>query len=161
MAHDGHHHGPHDHHHHHPHAPIGHNGASRRNAMADAPSAGRRHPAAGGPAEPDLDLVELAFLEAFPRAPDATSFLRLAGIPFVGRTRDGETLSLLRVEANQTTDVGSITPHLGGDGYRYDPLPAAMTSRRQTLAFVYAGKAGTTRLSLAEARALRDLTPAR
>ena len=47
----------------------------------------------------------------------------------MGRSGKGETLSLLRVEANQTTDVGSITPHLGGDGYRYDPLPAAMTSR--------------------------------
>jgi len=164
MAHDGHHHHhhhDHDHgHHHHPHAPIGHNGAGATQWQTPHLPEGVPVPDAE-PAEPDLDLVEQAFLEAFPKAPDATSFLRLAGIPFVGRNGDGETLSLLRVEANQTTDVGSIPPHLGGEGYRYDPLPAAMTSRRQTLAFVYAGREGTARLTLAEARALEDITPPR
>ncbi|MEP0323463.1 hypothetical protein [Bauldia litoralis] len=162
MAHDGHHHGPHDHHHHHhAHAPIGHNGATATTQWQTPhlPEGAARPEAA--PSEPDLDLVETAFLEAFPRAPDVTSFLRLAGVPFVGRTGDGETLNLLRVEANQTTDIGSMTPHLGGGGYRYDPLPAAMTSRRQTLAFVYAGSTGATRLALAEAKALEDLTPPR
>ena len=161
MAHDGHHHGPHDHHHH-PHAPIGHNGAAAATAMADAAPAGRRTGpragAGGARSRPGRSSPSSRPSRAPPTPPASCGW---PACPSSGGTRDGETLSLLRVEANQTTDVGSITPHLGGDGYRYDPLPAAMTSRRQTLAFVYAGKAGTVRLSLAEARALEDLTPPR
>jgi hypothetical protein len=63
-------------------------------------------------------------------------------------------LSLLRVEANAATDIGTLTPHLGGASFRYDPLPAAMTSRRKTLAFVYFDGGGLVRLSLADAKAL-------
>ena len=39
--------------------------------------------------EPDLDLVEAAFVEGFEQASDPTSFLRLAGIPFQTE-RDGQ-----------------------------------------------------------------------
>lgn len=149
MAHDGH---VHDHHHH---APIGHNGHGASQWQTPhlpdgaAPAHDHHHD------EPDLDLVETAFLDAFPRAADPTSFLRLAGIPFVGVAADGKTLKLLRVEANQTTDIGSLTPHLGGEGFRYDPLPAAMTSRRETLAFAYHDGTAVVRLTLAEVRALK------
>ncbi len=123
--------------------------------MADAaPADGTGGPPKPARREPDLDLVETAFLEAFPSAPDPTSFLRLAGIPFTGRGKDGVVLALLRVEAEEATDVGTLTPHLGGGGFRYDPLPAAMTSRRKTLAFVYFDGGGLLRLSLAEAKAL-------
>ena len=150
MAHDGH---PHHHHHHGPHGP-GHNGhrAATQWQTPHLPP-GEAMPEAG-PAEPDLDLVETAFVEAFPAAPDPTSFLRLAGVPFTGKGRDGVVLSLLRVEANAATDIGTLTPHLGGASFRYDPLPAAMTSRRKTLAFVYFDGGGLVRLSLAEAKAL-------
>ena len=155
MAHDGHH-----HHHHgtHDHGPqgIGHNGHGAAQWQTPHLPAGHAAPEAA-PVETDLDLVETAFVEAFPTASDPTSFLRLAGVPFTGKGRDGVVLSLLRVEADQTTDVGTLTPHLGGASFRYDPLPAAMTSRRKPLAFVYFDGGGTVRLSLAEARAL---TPA-
>ncbi len=113
------------------------------------------------PREPDLDLVETAFVDAFPRAPDPTSFLRLAGVPFVGESSEGKRLSLLRVEVSQTTDIGALTPHLGGTGHRYDPLPAKMTSQRQKLALVYFDGTAAVSLSLAEARALVNLTPPR
>jgi hypothetical protein len=43
----------------------------------------------------------------------------------------------LRVEVDSIADVGAITPHLGGDTFRYDPLPARMVSRRGRLRFVY------------------------
>jgi hypothetical protein len=158
MAHDGH---PHHHHHadddglhhHGPHG-IGHNG-HRGAAQWQTPHLPQGH-AATTPEqhEPDLDLVETAFVEAFPSAPDPTSFLRLAGVPFTGKGKDGVVLSLLRVEAHQATDVGSVTPHLGGASFRYDPLPAAMTSRRKSLAFVYFDGGGVVRLTLAEAKAL-------
>jgi hypothetical protein len=80
MAHDGH---PHHHHHgghdHGPHG-IGHN-APRAATQWQTPhlSPGQAAPESA-PAEPDLDLVETAFLDAFPAAPDPTSFLRLAGV---------------------------------------------------------------------------------
>ena len=106
-------------------------------------------------AEPDFDLVEQAFAESFPAAGDPTSFLRLAGIPFTGLDTDGNRLCLLRVEYSQATDVGSVTPHLGGGPLRYDPLPAKMTSRRETLRFVYQADGALKSLSLGEAKALR------
>ena len=152
MAHDGH---PHHHHEHgNDHGGIGHNGhGPARQWQTPHLPAGHPTPAPEQP-EPDLDLVETAFLDAFPSAPDPTSFLRLAGVPFTGRGKDGVVLSLLRVEADQATDVGTLTPHLGGGGFRYDPLPAAMTSRRKSLTFVYFDGGGLVRLTLAEAKAL-------
>ncbi len=88
-------------------------------------------------AETDLDLVEAAFVEGFLLTSDATSFLRLARVPFEGTAADGAKLVLLRVEIDNIADVGSITPHLGGATFRYDPLPARMVSRRKRLRFAY------------------------
>ena len=148
------------HHHDHTHGGSGHNGT------APARQWQTPHLIPGADPEPetrepDLDLVETAFVEAFPRAVDPTSFLRLAGVPFVGETEDGKRLSLLRVEVNQTTDIGALTPHLGGVGHRYDPLPAKMTSRRERLALIYFDGSGVVALSLAEAKALANMTPTR
>lgn len=155
MAHDGHpHHQHRDPDHHHSPAGIGHNG-HRPAAQWQTPHlpAGEAGSAPDQP-EPDLDLVESAFLDAFPTCADPTSFLRLAGVPFTGKGKDGVVLTLLRVEANQATDVGTLTPHLGGASFRYDPLPAAMTSQRKSLTFVYFDGGGLVRLTLADAKAL-------
>ena len=89
------------------------------------------------PAEPDLDKVEAAFIEGFIDAPDPVSFLRLGRIPFEMIAADGAKLNLLRVEIDALADVGSLTPHLGGGSFRYDPLPASMVSQRRRLRFVY------------------------
>jgi hypothetical protein len=107
-------------------------------------------------AETDLDLVEAAFVEGFLQASDATSFLRLARVPFEGTTADGARLVLLRVEVENVADVGSITPHLGGASFRYDPLPTRMVSRRKRLRLVYFDGQKPRMLGLAEALALRD-----
>jgi hypothetical protein len=104
--------------------------------------------------EADVDLVEAAFVEGFLEATDPTSFLRLARVPFEARTGDGTKLSLLRVEIDAVADVGSLTPHLGGGGFRYDPLPARMVSRRKRLRFVYFDGANPRSLDLAEVRVL-------
>jgi hypothetical protein len=145
----------HDHHDHG--APgIGHNhGPDRRPAMQwqtphrdGAPAPNRDHE------EPDLDLVETAFVDAFAIAADPTSFLRLARVPFDKVTADGTRLVLLRVEIEAVTDVGGIMPHLGGTSFRYDPLPAKITSRRRGLRFVYFDGKEPRRLSLGEVRAL-------
>jgi hypothetical protein len=106
--------------------------------------------------EADLDLVEEAFIDAFPRAADPTSFLRLAGVPLVGETTDGRKRCLLRVEISQKTDVGSLSPPLGGAGHRYDPLPAKLVSRRQALVLVYFDGENALSLSFGEARALKQ-----
>jgi len=63
-------------------------------------------------------------------------------------------MSLLRVQLDQTTDVGSATPHLGGQSYRYDPLPAKLVSRRQLLRFIYHDGDTLRTLSFDEARRL-------
>jgi hypothetical protein len=106
------------------------------------------------PVEPDLDLVETAFVEAFASASDPTSFLRLAQVPFEATDADGVRLALLRVEVDAVTDVGSVMPHLGGESFRYDPLPATMVTRRRRLRFVYGDGRTTRALSFAEVRAL-------
>jgi hypothetical protein len=105
-------------------------------------------------AETDLDLVEAAFVEGFLAASDATSFLRLARVPFEGTAADGARLALLRVEVDSVADVGSITPHLGGASFRYDPLPARMVSRRKRLRLVYFDGQKSRMLDLAEALSL-------
>ena len=58
-------------------------------------------------------------------------------IPFEITAADGAKLNLLRVEIDALADVGSLTPHLGGGSFRYDPLPASMVSHRRRLRFVY------------------------
>jgi hypothetical protein len=115
----------------------------------DAPAAeGLQRP------EPDLDLVEAAFVEGFLGASDVTSFLRLAQVPFEGTAADGAKLALLRVEVDSVADVGSITPHLGGGSFRYDPLPTRMVSRRKRLRLVYFDGRQPRMLGLAEALSL-------
>jgi hypothetical protein len=104
--------------------------------------------------EPDLDLVETAFVDAFGTAADPTSFLRLARVPFDKVMADGTRLVLLRVAIDAVTDVGGIMPHLGGTSFRYDPLPAKITSRRRRLRFVYFDGNDLRPLNLGEVRAL-------
>ncbi|MBO0903979.1 hypothetical protein J1C47_10020 [Jiella sp. MQZ13P-4] len=104
--------------------------------------------------EADLDLVEKAFVEGFQSAPDPTSFLRLAGIPFEARLSDGTELRLLRVSQERRVDMGSLTPHLGGRTFRYDPLPAQMVSKRDHLVFVYFDGESTRQYAFEDARAL-------
>jgi hypothetical protein len=106
------------------------------------------------PRERDLDLVEASFVEGFTRCSDATSFLRMAGIPFAGIAANGRQLHLLRVEIKDITDVGSAVPLLGGEGMRYDPLPEKLVSRRRHLSFVYHDGAQVVLVGFAEARAL-------
>ena len=120
---------------------------------------GHEHPEADK-SEPDLDLVEAAFVEGFERAPDPVSFLRLAGVPFRSE-RDGHGLDLVRVEIESATDVASVTPLLGGGGHRVALLPASHVGHRRRLGFHYLAGDRMVRLDLAEARALPNLTPPR
>jgi hypothetical protein len=106
------------------------------------------------PVEHDLDLVEASFMESFMRCSDPTSFLRLAGIAFVGVDAGGQELHLLRVEIEDLTDVGFAAPLLGGEGMRYDPLPGRLVSQRRRLRFAYHDGAQVVMLDFAAARAL-------
>jgi len=149
--------GGHSHGHPHDHAGHNHGHGPRRTAQWQTPHLPEPLEESDQPhAEPDLDLVEKAFVEGFASASDPTSFLRLARVPFDAVTRDGTRVNLLRVETGETTDVGAVMPHLGGAGFRYDPLPAAMTSRRRTLRFVYFDGRATVPMTLAEVRDLAE-----
>jgi hypothetical protein len=101
-------------------------------------------------ADKDFDLVTTAFIDGFGAAADPTSFLRLAKVPFEATAADGARLALLRVEIDAVTDVGAVTPHLGGASFRYDPLPGKMVSRRKRLRLVYFDGQGLRALDLAE-----------
>jgi hypothetical protein len=125
------------HHHHHDHGGPGHNRAPERAAAQWQTPHNPGEPVAPAPVEPDLDKVEAAFIDGFIDAPDAVSFLRLGRIPFEIIAADGIKLQLLRVEIEALADVGSLTPHLGGGSFRYDPLPESMVSHRRRLRFVY------------------------
>lgn len=153
-----HHHHPHDHHHEHDHG-HGHNSPPPTASQWQTPhlphgAHDHGHGEEISDEQKDLDLVEKAFAEGFAAASDPTSFLRLANIPFTGKRADGTRLHLLRVEQHQGTDIGTVTPHLGGGSFRYAPLPARMTSRRDSLDFIYLEGDRTVKLSLAEAKAL-------
>jgi hypothetical protein len=77
-----------------------------------------------------------------------------AAVPFQASDADGAQLSLLRVEIDTIADVGSITPHLGGTSFRYDPLPIRMVSRRKRIRLVYFDGRGLRPFDLAEAMRL-------
>ena len=142
----------HDHDHHHPPHGPGHNHAhGRAPAQWQTPHQPEGGKGAVAAIEPDLDKVEAAFVDGFLGASDPTSFLRLARIPFE-ITADGARLRLLRVEIDALTDVGSLTPHLGGGTFRYDPLPSNFISRRRRLRFVYFDGEALRGLSYAELR---------
>lgn len=142
----------HDGPHHHPHA-HDHN-APRAAAQWQTPHQPPDETHETTPPERDFDLVEASFVESFTRCTDPTSFLRLAGIPFSGTDANGRTLHLLRVEIEDLTDVGSAVPLLGGEGMRYDPLPARLISRRRRLHFAYHDGAQVVMLDFSAARTL-------
>ena len=104
--------------------------------------------------ESDLDQVEAAFVEGFMTSSDPTSFLRLANIPLTAMAADGAKLALLRVETDLVADIGSLTPHLGGQSFRYDPLPRSLVSHRRRLRFVYFDGLTLRALSFAHLREL-------
>lgn len=166
-------------HHHHDHGGGGHSHAHSHSHSHDGHSHGPGHNHGHGPqrvaqwqtphlpdhppepehdhGEPDLDLVETAFVESFATASDPTSFLRLARVPFDATDAAGTRLSLLRVETEDVTDIGAVMPHLGGGSFRYDPLPASMVSRRKRLRFLYFDGKAPRALSLKEVRTLSEL----
>ena len=107
--------------------------------------------------EPDLDLVEVAFVDGFSVSKDPTSFLRLARIPFEAVDAAGTKLVMLRVETEAVADVGAVTPQLGGGAMRYDPLPARMVTRRRRLRFVYFDGSAPRMLTLGAVRELTEV----
>jgi hypothetical protein len=147
----------HDHHHHGNGAGAGHNHAQplRGSVQWQTPHLPADHEHEDGPREPDLDLVEMAFVEGFATAKDPASFLRLARIPFEAADAGGAKLVLLRVESDAVTDVGALMPQLGGGAMRYDPLPVRMVTHRRKLRFVYFDGSVPRALTLGEVRELK------
>ena len=147
----------HDHHHHGNGASAGHNHVQplRGTVQWQTPHLPAGHEHEGSLREPDLDLVEMAFVEGFATTKDPASFLRLARIPFEAADASGAKLVLLRVESDAVTDVGALMPQLGGGALRYDPLPARMVTHRRKLRFVYFDGSVSRALTLGEGRDLK------
>ena len=149
----------HDHHHHgNGAAGAGHNHAQpiRGTVQWQTPHLPHDHEHDHDRREPDLDLVEMAFVDGFATAKDPASFLRLARIPFEAVDAEGHKLVMLRVESDAVTDVGALMPQLGGGAMRYDPLPARMVTHRRRLRFVYFDGIAPRVLTLGEVRALKE-----
>ena len=149
----------HDHHHHgNGAAGAGHNHAQpiKGTVQWQTPHLPHEHDHHHEHAEPDLDLVEMAFVEGFATTKDPASFLRLARNPFEATDAEGRKLVLLRVESGATTDVGTLSPQLGGGSMRYDPLPARMVTHRRALGFVYFDGKEPRVLTLGEVRGLTE-----
>lgn len=148
----------HDHHHHGNGAGAGHNHVQpiRGTVQWQTPHLSPGHEHEHDHGEPDLDLVEMAFVEGFALAKDPASFLRLARIPFEAADAEGRKLVILRVESDAVTDVGALMPQLGGGAMRYDPLPARMVTHRRRLRFVYFDGSAPRLLTLGEVRELKE-----
>ncbi len=148
----------HDYHHHGNGAGVGHNHAQPvlGTVQWQTPHLPHGHEHENDPGEPDLDLVEMAFVEGFATAKDPASFLRLARIPFEAVDATGVKLVMLRVESDAVTDVGALMPQLGGGALRYDPLPARMVTHRRRLRFVYFDGNAPRVLTLGEVRGLKE-----
>jgi hypothetical protein len=82
--------------------------------------------------------------------------LRLACIPCEAVDPHGHKLVMLRVETEAVTDVGSVTPQLGGGALRYDPLPAKMVAQRRGLRFISFDGGALRPLTLGEVRGLKE-----
>jgi hypothetical protein len=153
-------------HHHHHHDSASNGGAGHNHAQPpkkpvqwQTPHLPHDHAVdTASPVEADVDLVEAAFVEGFMSASDPTSFLRLVHVPFEAVAADGARLVLLRVEIEAVADLGAVTPQLGGEGFRYDPLPAKLVSRRKRLRFSYFDGSEVRALQLGEVRGL-DRSP--
>lgn len=152
----------HDHHHHgNGAAGAGHNHAAppRGTVQWQTPHKPHQPEAELDRGEPDLDLVEAAFVEGFTVSSDPTSFLRLARVPFEATDSGGVKLVMLRVATEAFTDIGSVTPHLGGGSLRYDPLPGKMVAQRRRLRFVYFDGNSARKLTLGQVRELVATAP--
>ncbi len=86
----------------------------------------------------DLQALAAAFLDAFRKADDKTSYLRLAGVPFSLPGRDGgPSLKLVDVEVTASWQIGTAAPGFGSRELVYLPYPGEMVRERSVLRFVY------------------------
>jgi hypothetical protein len=148
---------PHDHPHPHDHrreGGLGHNQPGPHATQWQGPLS--RPGAASAAEEPDFDLVEEAFCEAAAIASDPTSFLRLAGVPFVADLGGGNRMRLLSFSIANETEVGAIAPGFAAADPVYHPLPASRVRKLRRLRFTYHTAEGAKEFSLSEVRNLPD-----
>jgi hypothetical protein len=147
---------PHAHDHPHEHGP-GHNRPAPHATQWQNPLSRAGAPTAE---EPDFDLVEEAFCEAAQNASDPTSFLRLAGVPFVADLGGGKRMRLLSYSIANETEVGAVAPGFEAAEPVYHPLPASRVRKLRRLRFTYHTAEGVKEFSLSEVRNLPDLAQA-
>lgn len=66
-------------------------------------------------------------------------------------------MKIANLETAAVTDVGSVTPQLGGGAMRYDPLPAKMVAQRRRLRVVGFDGGSLRPLTLGEVRELNEV----
>lgn len=130
---------PHDHPHapghdeqdHHHHAPHGH---GHNHAHGDHLHSHMHHEDAAA----DLQVLATQFIEGFITAKDKTSYLKLAGVPFERRSKDGaKALKLIDVELKTDWQVGTASPSFGSRELSYLPFPGEMVQERTNMSLIY------------------------
>ncbi|MBO6755630.1 MAG: hypothetical protein JJ902_04850 [Roseibium sp.] len=129
-------HGHHHHHHHdHEHGPHDHGpGHNHRHAdhLHSHVHAGSRSGAAD-----ELRTLATSFIDGFRSAPDKTSYLRLAGIPFHREGEDGLIQHLVDAQIVSNWQIGTASPAFASRELVYMPFPGEMVKDRETMTFVY------------------------
>lgn len=130
---------PHDHPHapghdeqdHHHHAPHGH---GHNHAHGDHLHSHMHHEDAAA----DLQVLATQFIEGFITAKDKTSYLKLAGVPFERRSKDGaKALKLIDVELKTDWQVGTASPSFGSRELSHLPFPGEMVQERTNMSLIY------------------------
>lgn len=126
MPHD---HPPHDHNDHHFHHGHGHNHAHGDHLHSHMH---REDEAA------DLQVLATQFIDGFLQASDKTSYLKLAGVPFERRSKEGDkALKLIDIELKTDWQVGTASPSFGSRELSYLPFPGQMVQERTNMSLIY------------------------
>jgi len=130
----GHHHHDHDHHHH-DHDHHHHHGAGHNHPVDHLHS--HVHGTPDRERMDEIQALAASFIDAFRKADDKTSYLRLSGIPFTRKGADGLTLNLVDASIVSNWQIGTASPAFASRELVYMPFPGEMVSERENMTFTY------------------------
>lgn len=90
----------------------------------------------------ELQALATAFIDAFQKADDKTSYLRLAGIPVSLPGPDGLEQYLVDVSITAEFQVATASPGFGSRELVHLPFPGSMVRERTRMTFAYVSLTG-------------------
>lgn len=142
----------HDHHHGHDHAHDHEHGHDHDRGAARRARPGHNLPESdlhshlaghdGRNRHRELQALATAFIDAFQKAEDKTSYLRLAGIPSSLPGPDGLEQYLVDVSVAAEFQVATASPGFGSRELVHLPFPGSMVRERTRMTFAYVSLTG-------------------